>query len=195
MYAVLHRRGHVCTPSRAFSQYGADRGECRKVPWMCLSKQLGRRVPSVCIKVTSIVSTGRAYFTFLSGMLSPLLGIAGVNSLLFASYGLSKRIVTPFGELSLPQTALAGAMAGAVNAILASPGIPVLRYHTTWEYCLTRYIVEMFKVRMQGQYGSPSDQRLSVVFREMWSEWGFRKGVMRGYWVQSSFLSASPHVS
>ena len=39
---------------------------------------------------------------------------------------------------------------------------------------------------MQGQYGSPSDKRLGVVFREMWSEWGFRKGVMRGYWVQSS---------
>lgn len=36
---------------------------------------------------------------------------------------------------------------------------------------------------MQGQYGSPSDQRLRAVFREMWSEWGFRKGVMRGYWV------------
>ena len=55
-------------------------------------------------------------------MLSPLLGIAGVNSLLFASYGFAKRIVTPFGELSLPQTALAGSMAGAANAILASPG-------------------------------------------------------------------------
>lgn len=63
-------------------------------------------------------------------MLSPLLGIAGVNSLLFASYGFSKRIVTPFGELSLPQTAIAGAMAGAANAILASPGkVPILRYH------------------------------------------------------------------
>ena len=45
----------------------------------------------------------------------------------------------------------------------------------------------MFKVRMQGQYGSPSDKRLSVVFREMWSEWGFRKGVMRGYWVGARF--------
>lgn len=55
-------------------------------------------------------------------MLSPLLGIAGVNSLLFASYGLAKRVVTPFGELSLPQIALAGGMAGAANAILASPG-------------------------------------------------------------------------
>jgi len=42
---------------------------------------------------------------------------------------------------------------------------------------------------MQGQYGSPSDQRLSAVFREMWSEWGFRKGVMRGYWVQLFFPS------
>jgi solute carrier family 25 carnitine/acylcarnitine transporter 20/29 len=97
-------------------------------------------------------------------MLSPLLGIAGVNSLLFAAYGTSKRIISPFGQLSLKEIAAAGAMAGAANAILASP-------------------VEMFKVRMQGQYGNPSDKRLRVVAREMWAEWGFRKGVMRGYWV------------
>jgi solute carrier family 25 carnitine/acylcarnitine transporter 20/29 len=98
-------------------------------------------------------------------MTSPLLGIAGVNSLLFASYGISKRIVSPFGQLSLKETAVAGAMAGAANAVLASP-------------------VEMFKVRMQGQYGNPSDKRLRVVAGEMWAEWGFRKGVMRGYWVR-----------
>lgn len=60
-------------------------------------------------------------------------------------------------------------MAGAANAILASP-------------------VEMFKVRMQGQYGSATDKRLRHVAREMWSQWGFRKGVMRGYWV-NTFLS------
>jgi hypothetical protein len=65
----------------------------------------------------------------------------------------------------LKQTAAAGAMAGAANAILASP-------------------VEMFKVRMQGQYGNPTDKRLRVVMREMWAEWGFRKGIMRGYWVR-----------
>lgn len=41
----------------------------------------------------------------------------------------------------------------------------------------------MFKVRMQGQYGSPGDKRLGTVVREMWAQWGFRKGVMRGYWV------------
>jgi solute carrier family 25 carnitine/acylcarnitine transporter 20/29 len=56
-------------------------------------------------------------------MASPLLGIAGVNSLLFASYVYSKRIVSPFPQLSLKEIALAGGMAGAANAILASPGL------------------------------------------------------------------------
>ena len=46
------------------------------------------------------------------------------------------------------------------------------------------FIVEMFKVRMQGQYGDKTDKRLRVVARDMWREWGFRKGVMRGYWVR-----------
>jgi solute carrier family 25 carnitine/acylcarnitine transporter 20/29 len=58
----------------------------------------------------------------LEGMASPLIGIAGVNSLLFASYGISRRLISPF-PLSLKETALAGSMAGAANAILASPGI------------------------------------------------------------------------
>lgn len=103
------------------------------------------------------------FFALYKGMASPLLGIAGVNSLLFASYGISKRIISPY-PLSLKEIAVAGAMAGAANAILASP-------------------VEMFKVRMQGQYGAKTDKRLRVVARDMWREWGFRKGVMRGYWV------------
>ena len=42
----------------------------------------------------------------------------------------------------------------------------------------------MFKVRMQGQYGGKDDKRLRVVMREMWKEWGFRQGIMRGYWVR-----------
>ena len=37
---------------------------------------------------------------------------------------------------------------------------------------------------MQGQYGAQTDKRLRVVARNMWREWGFRKGVMRGYWVR-----------
>jgi len=103
------------------------------------------------------------FFALYKGMASPLIGIAGVNSLLFASYGISRRIISPF-PLTLKETALAGSMAGATNAILASP-------------------VEMFKVRMQGQYGDKSDKRLRTIVSQMWTQWGFRKGVMRGYWI------------
>ncbi|CAG8737483.1 15096_t:CDS:2, partial [Acaulospora colombiana] len=98
------------------------------------------------------------------GMASPLMGIAAVNSLLFTAYNVSKRVISPFPDLSLKQIALAGSMAGAANAILASP-------------------VELFKIRMQGQYGSATDRRLSRVFWDTWAAHGFRKGVMRGYWV------------
>lgn len=55
-------------------------------------------------------------------MASPLLGIAGVNSLLFASFAVGKRIISPFPDLSIAQIAAAGAFAGGVNSILASPG-------------------------------------------------------------------------
>ena len=65
---------------------------------------------------------GSSSLNLALGMLSPLVGIAGVNSLLFASYGTSKRIISPFPNLSLKEIAAAGAMAGAANAILASPG-------------------------------------------------------------------------
>ncbi|KAN0080411.1 Mitochondrial carrier domain containing protein [Tylopilus felleus] len=104
------------------------------------------------------------FFALYKGMASPLFGIAGVNSLLFAAYAASKRVVSPFPDLSIQQFALAGGMAGAVNAILASP-------------------VEMFKVRMQGQYGSAGDKQLRIIVKEMWREWGFTRGIMRGYWV------------
>lgn len=53
--------------------------------------------------------------------MSPLLGVAAVNSLLFTAYGASRRIVSPFPDLTVPQIALAGSMAGAANAVLASP--------------------------------------------------------------------------
>lgn len=41
----------------------------------------------------------------------------------------------------------------------------------------------MFKIRMQGQYGGAGDKRLSAVVGDMWKEYGFRNGIMRGYWV------------
>ncbi|EIW67001.1 hypothetical protein TREMEDRAFT_74630 [Tremella mesenterica DSM 1558] len=98
------------------------------------------------------------------GTLSPLMGIAAVNSLLFSAYGMSRRLVSPYPDLSVVQVALAGSMAGAINAILASP-------------------VEMFKIRMQGQYGGSSDKRLKRVVSDMWRQYGFRDGIMRGYWI------------
>lgn len=55
-------------------------------------------------------------------MASPLLGIAGVNSLLFGAFSVAKRVVSPFPDLTIAQIALAGSMAGAANAVLASPG-------------------------------------------------------------------------
>ena len=44
--------------------------------------------------------------------------------------------------------------------------------------------VEMFKIRMQGQYGGSGDKKLGAVIGDMWSRFGFRDGIMRGYWVR-----------
>lgn len=55
----------------------------------------------------------------------------------------------------------------------------------------------MFKVRMQGQYGAKTDKRLRAVVSEMWSQWGLRKGIMRGYWVMTGsygFQSVVEHL-
>ncbi|KAI9636613.1 mitochondrial carrier domain-containing protein [Dioszegia hungarica] len=90
--------------------------------------------------------------------------VTAVNSLLFTAYGASRRLVSPYPDLSIKQVSLAGSMAGAANAILASP-------------------VEMFKIRMQGQYGGAGDKKLSGVFKDMWRDYGFRHGIMRGYWI------------
>jgi hypothetical protein len=54
---------------------------------------------------------------------------------------------------------------------------------SAWPFQHFRHSVEMFKVRMQGQYGAATDKRLRDLATEMWRDWGFRKGVMRGYWV------------
>ncbi|KAF9219010.1 hypothetical protein BS17DRAFT_685880, partial [Gyrodon lividus] len=57
--------------------------------------------------------TKEGLFALYKGMASPFLGIAGVNSLLFASsYAASKRVISPFPDLSIQQIAFAGGMAG-----------------------------------------------------------------------------------
>lgn len=41
----------------------------------------------------------------------------------------------------------------------------------------------MFKIRMQGQYGGADDKKLGQVVSDMWRNYGFRNGIMRGYMV------------
>ncbi|KAK0547497.1 hypothetical protein OC845_004066 [Tilletia horrida] len=102
---------------------------------------------------------------FFKGMTSPLLGVAAQNSLLFTAFALAKRAVSPDSQdLSVAQVAAAGSIAGVINSVLASP-------------------VELLKIRMQAQYGSPEDRKLSQVARDLWREHGFKRGVMRGFWV------------
>jgi len=107
------------------------------------------------------------FLALYKGMLSPLVGIASVNALLFGAYTASRRMVSPYPDPPLHLIALSGAMAGTAQAALASP-------------------VEMFKVRMQAQYGRKGDlgtKTLGQVASEMWKDYGFRQGVMRGYWI------------
>lgn len=70
------------------------------------------------------------------GMASPLVGIGAVNALLFAANSAIKKSMQeyPGQVLSLDKIALAGAGAGIVNSILASP-------------------VELLKIKLQAQYG------------------------------------------
>ena len=108
-------------------------------------------------------ATVRAALT--AGMASPLLGIAVQNSFLFTAFSLAKRAVSPdTPELSVGQVVTAGAIAGAANSVLSSP-------------------VELLKIQMQSQYGGESDVRLTQYARQLWSRAGFRRGIMRGFWV------------
>jgi solute carrier family 25 carnitine/acylcarnitine transporter 20/29 len=44
----------------------------------------------------------------------------------------------------------------------------------------------MFKIRMQGQFGGAGDKKLGKVVGDVWRNYGFRDGIMRGYWVSPS---------
>lgn len=43
--------------------------------------------------------------------------------------------------------------------------------------------VELFKIKMQGQYGRPGDKKLWSTIVDQYKSHGFRHGIMRGYWV------------
>lgn len=134
-------------------------------------------------------------------MLSPLLGIAAVNSLLFTAYMQSKKLVSPYGELSLPQIALAGGMAGGVNAVLASP-VEMFKVRAAGsvgsvlagrarllgklELISSSFSSLRSQIKMQGQYGGATDKRLRAVVRSTFDSYGFRQGIMRGFKVRAA---------
>ncbi|KAI8324815.1 mitochondrial carrier [Martensiomyces pterosporus] len=104
------------------------------------------------------------------GMASPLVGISAVNSLLFWAYSYGKALQTGSATATptLSQIAIAGAGAGVVNSILASP-------------------VELLKVRLQTQYNTAAGGK--TVFRGpvplakyLVQQFGFR-GIMWGFWA------------
>ncbi|KAM0793611.1 hypothetical protein ACM66B_001044 [Microbotryomycetes sp. NB124-2] len=97
------------------------------------------------------------------GISPPLLGVAGVNSLLFASNAWARKLVSPYPDLDIKQVVVAGSIAGAAQSVLASP-------------------VEMFKVRMQAQY-STNPKKMREIVSDMYSKYGWSKGIMRGYWI------------
>jgi solute carrier family 25 carnitine/acylcarnitine transporter 20/29 len=51
--------------------------------------------------------------------------------------------------------------------------------------------VEMFKIRMQGQFGGAGDKKLGKVVGNVWRNYGLRDGIMRGYWVSVSLMLGS----
>ncbi|KAJ2738729.1 hypothetical protein GGI20_006228 [Coemansia sp. BCRC 34301] len=104
------------------------------------------------------------------GMASPLVGCAAINSLLFSAYSYGKTIQT--GSLNatptLGQIAIAGAGAGIVNSILASP-------------------VELLKVRLQVQNSTSATGAQLFrgpvhLARHLVQQFGAR-GIMWGFWA------------
>ncbi|KAJ1752951.1 hypothetical protein LPJ78_003631 [Coemansia sp. RSA 989] len=104
------------------------------------------------------------------GMASPLVGIAAVNSLLFWAYSYGKTLQTGSSDVTptLGQIAVAGAGAGIVNSVLASP-------------------VELLKVRLQVQYNTASEFNTAFrgpipLARHLIQQFGAR-GIAWGFWA------------
>lgn len=150
----------------------------------------GESFPSTLGRI--LIKPENSLWMALIGMASPLIGIAGVNSLLFASNNYARKLVSPFPDLSIPQIMLAGSMAGAVQAVLASP-VEMFKVRLSNESRLNlregltisrSNEFFFFQVRMQANQ-STTPKRLKEVVGEMYEKYGWKKGIMRGYWVCS----------
>lgn len=103
------------------------------------------------------------------GMASPLFGIGAVNALLFAANTNIKKLMQSHPDEVLPisKIALAGAAAGIVQSVLASP-------------------VELLKIKLQAQYGSGSGQKFHGPIgcaRYLIQKDGIAHGLFRGLYA------------
>ncbi|KAF7727807.1 hypothetical protein EC973_007038 [Apophysomyces ossiformis] len=111
------------------------------------------------------------FLALYKGMASPLVGIGAVNALLFAANSRFKKAMQDHPDQVLPigQIAAAGAGAGAVNSILASP-------------------VELLKIKMQAQFGKPGGQSRYFTgpvdcAKYLIQQHGIGHGLLRGMWA------------
>lgn len=75
---------------------------------------------------------------FYKGVTPPLVGIAAVNSLLFGANTVARRMISPFPDrMSIAEVAAAGSIAGAVQAVLASP-VEMFKVHLAAPLARTR---------------------------------------------------------
>ncbi|RKP06716.1 mitochondrial carrier domain-containing protein [Thamnocephalis sphaerospora] len=126
-----------------------------------------------------IVDTVRqeGFLALYKGMAAPLVGISAVNALLFTAYSSFKDVQVRMGhahtadQLSLSAIALAGAGAGFVNSILASP-VELLKVRLQVQRSLTS------KHQTQQQYRGPTDLARALVHTDGW-----RHGLFRGFWA------------
>lgn len=106
------------------------------------------------------------------GMASPLVGIGAVNALLFSANSRLKHALEQGEQRLLPlwKIAVAGAGAGVVNSVLASP-------------------VELLKIKLQAQYGSSSSETskfkgpIACARYLIKKDGGVARGLFRGLYV------------
>ncbi len=185
--SILMYRGHVCMWAYWEACCVVTWILFRKGQWTFFCKQLETKASLLCIKVKrySLCHIYRGWFRIRNG--KPTSRYRGRQ---FSSICRIWRVKTSHLAFSTIITATNRARRGYGWCSECGARKSRLLYaiiHVMWIIeILTKWlIVEMFKVRMQGQYGAKTDKRLRAVIGEMWSQDGFRHGIMRGFWVSA----------
>ncbi|KAI8054605.1 mitochondrial carrier domain-containing protein [Syncephalis plumigaleata] len=140
-----------------------------KGPWHCMVDTVRRE----------------GFLALYKGMAAPLVGISAVNALLFTAYSSLKDVQVKWfnlkstDQLSAWQLASAGAGAGFVNTILASP-VEMLKVRLQVQRSMAGFTTTTQHVVSQYHHG-PIDLARSVIVKDGW-----RHGLMRGFWATAA---------